>query len=444
MSRIAPAAALVVALGSPAAAEQMLYATAAVANRVEGFCLGPNGGITTLRPVIQTDTIDNPRRLLIPDKPDGSPGDVLYVAGRRKVQSFRIKTNGGLESIGTTRELRNANPYDFTVDAARTHVYVPNRGTARVEAYPLNPETGGILGGDMTSCARLRSDVNLQDVEVGSASGAEVLYVTGSTSQFVTGKRGRVDVFQLTDGELPDLWDETIDPEGAYRCGNPDATTTSTTTSTSSTSLTTLTTTVTTTTTSTTVDTRFTQTLSTRKKMRGPGPFVLSDTNADGVADYIYVYDVFARRIIEFELTDGLFTDEKQPRVAASNEVGRFLDLIGVGQTLLGAADNLGRVRAFALKADDQGLRTRVPKKSQRQTKKIIDSTPVRIRTGTMDDTSMVLYVSGGGANRVYGYRMISTSKGLFPEVMAFSATERRKATYPNDVAVAQIAGSCP
>jgi hypothetical protein len=225
MFRIAPAAALVVALVSPAAAEQMLYASDAAANRVEGFCLGPNGGITTLRPVIQTDSIDNPRRLRIPNRPDGSPGDVLYVAGRRKVQSFLIKTNGGLEPIGATRELRNANPYDFTVDAARTHVYVPNRGAARVEAYPLNPQTGGILGGDMTSCARVRNDVNLQDVEVGSASGAEVLYVTGSTSQFVTGKRGRVDVFQLTDGELPDLWDETVDPEGAYRCGNPDATT---------------------------------------------------------------------------------------------------------------------------------------------------------------------------------------------------------------------------
>jgi hypothetical protein len=444
MSRIAPAAALVAALVSPAAAEQMLYATAAVANRVEGFCLGPNGGITTLRPVIQTDSIDNPRRLVIPDKPDGSPGNVLYVAGRRKVQSFLIKTNGGLESIGVTRELRNANPYDIAVDAARTHVYVPNRGAARVEAYPLNPETGGILGGDMTSCARIRSDVNLQDVEVGSVSGAEVLYVTGSTSRYSSGKRGRVDVFQLTDGELPDLWDETIDPEGAYRCGNPDATTTSTTTSTSSTSLTTLTTTVTTTTTSTTVDTRYTETLSTRKKMRGPGAFVLSDVDGDGVSDYLYVYDVLGRRIIEFALTNGLFTDDKQPRVTASNEVGRFLDLIGVGQTLLGAADNLGRVRALALKEDDEGLPTRVPKVSQRQTKKIVDSTPVRITAGTMDDASVVLYVPGGGANRVYGYRMVATSKGLFPEDKPFSATERRKATHPNDAAIAQIAGACP
>ena len=118
MCRIARAAALTAALVSPAAANQMLYVTAAIPNRVDAFCLGPNGGMAR-RPVILKDSVENPRRLLIPDRPDGSPGDVLYVAGRHKVESFLIKTNGGLESIGVTRSLGSANPYDIAVDAPR-------------------------------------------------------------------------------------------------------------------------------------------------------------------------------------------------------------------------------------------------------------------------------------------------------------------------------------
>jgi hypothetical protein len=436
MSRIAVAALLACTLGSPARAAQILYATAAIPERVEGFCLGPNGGLETL-PVIQQNTVENPRRLLIPPQPDGTPGDVLYVAGRHKVESFLITVNGGLESIGVTPRLHNANPYDIAVDGARTHIYVPNRGQGRIEAYPLNPETGAILGGDMTSCARMRPDVNLQDLEVGNEPGTDVLYVTASTSPFVAGKKGRVDVFALTNGELPDLWDEFVDPEGASRCGNPDATTTSTTSSTSSTSLTTLTTTVTTTTTSTTVDTRFTEPLSFRKKLRGPGPFVL-----DG--NFLYVYDNIARKIIEFELVNGLFTDEEQPRVAATTEVGRFLDLVGFGGTLMGSADSQGRVRAFGLKADGNALPTLLPKNPQRQTNKIIEATPVRIWVDSTDSGNAVLFMPGGEANRIHAYRVVSTSKGLFPEAKAFSSTEKRKATFPNDAVVAQIAGTCP
>src|SRR5262249_33714550 len=140
-----------------------------------------------------------------------------------------------------------------------------------------------------------------------------------------------------------------------------------------------------------------------------------------------------------------LFTDEKQARVTASNEVGRFLDLIGVeqvgvGQTLFGAADNLGRVRAFGLRPAD-GLPTFVPEEPQTQTNKIVDSTPVRIRAGAPEMGGLVLYVPGGEANRIHVYRITDR---LFPELDPFSKTDKRKATFPNDAAVAQIAGTCP
>jgi hypothetical protein len=130
--------------------------------------------------------------------------------------------------------------------------------------------------------------------------------------------------------------------------------------------------------------------------------------------------------------------------VTATNEVGRFLDLIGFGGTLFGSADSQGRVRSFALKLDDQDMATTLPKSPQRQTKQIIESTPVRIHVSTADSSEVVLYVPGGEANRIHAYRVVQTSKGLFPEAKAFSQTEKRKGTFPNDAAVAQLAGSCP
>jgi len=460
------AAVLASALATPATAQtsttttlpkaRVLYTTAAVPNRVEGFCLGPNGGMA-LRPVFQEDAADNPRRLLIPNKPDGTlagtDGDVLYVAGRHRVQSFQIGVNGGLEPIGTV-QLENANPLDIAVNADRSHIYIPNRRSNRVEAYALNPD-GGIIGDvNMTSCARVPNDVTLQDLEVGMSNGTEVLYVSEATNQSVAGKKGRIDIFQLTDGELPDLYNGA-DPDAALRCGNTTTTSTTLVPTTSSTSLTTLTTTVTTTSTSTTVDTRFTETLSTRKKMRGPGPFVLASKNVSGEYQFVYVYDIYARRVIEFDLPNhGLFEvdEEEQPRVAATGELGRFLDLIAfegsgdpIERTLLGAADNQGRVRTFALKMDQNGEFTEVPKNPRlHQTNKIFDSTPVRITVGAMEDSSIVLYVPSGEANRIHAYRILSTKKGLFPEAKAFSSTEKRQATFPNDAAVAHIAGSCP
>jgi hypothetical protein len=285
------------------------------------------------------------------------------------------------------------------------------------------------------------------DVEVGGDPGNRFLYVTASTSLFVAGKKGRIDVFQLAGGELPDAY---AGDDCSTRCGNPDCTTTSTTSTTTSTSLTTLTTTATTSTTTTTLDDNITQPLSTRKKMYAPGPFVLS-------GEYLYVFDGTLRQILTFQLDDGLFTDEKQPRIGDTNDVGRLLDLVLYrdpadpvtgAATLFGAADSQGRVLAFGLKPESAGMPpTKVPKNPQRRTKKLIETTPVRIAV-TPDGKHGVLYVPGGEANRLYAYdlTMETTSAGeqrLFPAYKWFSRSEKRKSTFPNDVAIAPIE-SCP
>jgi hypothetical protein len=428
MNRIAFAAVLAWTLISPATADEMLYATAAVQNRVDGFCVGPGGGLREVLPVIQQDTVENPRRLLV-------SGSVLYVAGLTHIDSFQIGPNGGLSRIGRTKLGKNANPLDLAIDPEGTHLYVPHRASGRVEAYPLDPLTGAIFDDtDMSSCALTPVSVVLQDLDVGGEPGDRLLYVTASTSLFTAGKKGRVDVFGLAgDGRLPDAY---AGPDCSFRCGNPDCTTTSTTTSTS---LTTLTTTVGTTTTTTTIDTSITQPLSTRKKMYAPGPFVLS-------GEYLYVYDSTVRQIITFELTDGLFTDEKQPRLGATDPLGRFLDLVRFGNTLFGAADSKGRVRAFGLKLDDTGLPTKVPKSPQRNTEELVETTPVRITVGSGGEHG-TLYVPGGESNRLYAYHLMmkTTNSGthLFPEFKWFSRSEKRKSTFPNDVALAPI-GACP
>jgi hypothetical protein len=441
MRRLAFATVLAWALVMPAHADQMAYVTAAVQNRVDGFCIGPGGGLRELLPVIQQPTVENPRRLLVAD-------GVLYVAGVTHIDSFQIGPNGGLTRIGRTKLGRNANPLDLAIDPERTHLYVPHRASGRVEAYPLDSATGAIIDDtDMTSCALTPATVSLQDLEVGGEAGSRLLYVTASTSLFTTGKKGRIDVFGLSaDGRLPDAY---AGEDCSFRCGNPDCTTTSTTTSTS---LTTLTTTVTTSTTTTTLDDKITQPLSTRKKMYAPGPFVISDVDGDDVADYLYVYDNTVRQVITFDLTGGLFTGDKQERAGSTDTFGRFLDLVRYGNTLFAASDNDGRVRAFALKLQDGESPptppTKVPKSPQRSTNEIVESTPIRIAVTDGGDHG-ILYIPGGEANRLYAHRLFEKQDKktgeirLYPEPRNFSKSDKRKATFPNDVALAPI-GTCP
>jgi hypothetical protein len=446
MRRAALSAVLVSLIAAPAGAGQILYTTVASKNRVEAYCLESHGGMH-LDPRYSVETVENPRRLVVKD-------DVLYVAGRTRVESFRIRPeDGSLERQGKTTPLDGANVLDFAVNDARTHVYIPRRSQGRIEAHPLDAN-GGLTGAPFSSCAATSANVILQDVEVVGGAGTELLYATEQSSPFVAGKSGRIDVFALVDGELPD-------PPTSFRC-DPKVTTT-TSTSTSSTTITTNTTTNTTSTTSTTIDDRITPPLSTRKKLRAPGPFAL-------LGDFIYVFDQWNRNVGAWHLENGVFTDEKQPRDSKTGQVGQFFDLVGVGSTLIGSQFEQGRARAFALKpnAADGDALTALPKQPQRTTLKIVESTPVRITTAEFclcpaNDTACeaappeppcpgesqtVLYVSGGESFRIHAYRFKETTARdgtprFLPETTPFSQTQPRQGSFPNDVAIARNV-TCP
>jgi len=435
MRRVALSAVLLCSLVAPVGAGQILYTTVASKNRVEAYCLESRGGMK-LDPRLSVETVENPRRLLV-------SGDVLYVAGRTRVESFLIRPDGTLERQGKTPPLDGANVLDIAVDAARTHLYVPRRSQGRIEAHPLDAG-GGLTGAPFTSCAAMSANVVLQDVDVVGTSGTELLYTTAATSPFIGGKRGRVDVFALVGGELPDV-------ASSFRCDPKVTTTTST-----STSSTTNTTTNTTSTTSTTIDDRITPPLSTRKKLKAPGPFVL-------LGDFIYVFDQFNRRIGAFELENGLFTGDDQPRDSKTGQSGQFFDLVGFGNALVGSQFEQGRLRIFALKPDDGGALTALPKGPQRTTVQIIESTPVRIGIAEFcacaagdtaceanpppppcaGESQVVLYVPGGESFRVHAYRFEETSKGLLPDTSPFSQTKPRQGSFPNDVAIARNV-TCP
>jgi hypothetical protein len=131
--------ALVVSTALPAAAGQILYATAAIGNRVEGFCVRDNGGLAP-SPLREMDTIENPRRVIV-------SGDALYVAGTTRVEAFKIDASGRLTSLGRTPFVDGANPRDIAVDPARTlstpREASPRRTSRAAHAAPFS-RTGRI------------------------------------------------------------------------------------------------------------------------------------------------------------------------------------------------------------------------------------------------------------------------------------------------------------
>jgi hypothetical protein len=440
MRHVLAAAALAGVFASPVAG-QMLYVVTPPKNQVEGFCLGPNGGLD-VNPTIIRPTVASPQRVL-------AANGVLYVAGRSRVESFRIGPAGGLEPIGKSDRIGSGRVLDLAIDEGRTRLYVPHPGQGRIEAHPLDPATGGLTGQPFTSCALTSGSGQLRDIEVSSASGSELLYASQTSSFFTNGKRGRVDVYELVGGELPD-------PADHPRC-DPDVTT-STSTSTSST---TLTTTVTTSTTTSTIDEQVTPPTSARRKLRFPTAFVVND-------DHIYVYDAAARKIIVFALANGQFTSDLQERESATGEIGGFEDLVGLSVgagdpglspvTLVGSQNGRGRVRAFYPSPTDPG---QLRKQPQRTTRQDIETTPVRLEIGgfcdcgvpgqscdprdpatvCLDEPQFVLYAPGGEAHRVDAYRFVVQEKkgeqGLVPETSPFSKSGFRQGTFPNAAAVA-------
>jgi len=378
------AAVLITCLVAHASAGQMLYATAALANRVDGFCLNDNGALAGT-PLRQKDTVTNPRRLVI-------EGGVLYAAGESRVEAFAIEEGGRLRALGRTPGVEGANPRDIVVDLEHGEygtLYVPQRQQDRIVAYPLNAE-GGFQTEDFTSCVQgpiFSAWENMIRVD-------DRLYVTSNSG------RGRVLVYRIgDDGQLPET-----DVANCTRLADVE-----------------------------------TEPISERRCLAGAGPILIDD----GI---LYVAARYRRRILSFELaSDGLFVpavtigtggckklEQQDPSSKTAQQV-RYLDMVRHDDTIFASFFEGGRVHAFPL------ANGALPKRARRKTKGSFVRTPVRLATGVSALGKPTLYVSGGQLNRIEAFRIQGAAMATTP----FSRTDEMRRSFPNDLVVTTVSGAC-
>jgi hypothetical protein len=422
-------AALLLALGPvPARAGAMLYATASGAQRVDGFCLGPNGGMASDARVQQGTGGIEPRRVLVVN-------GVLYVAELDRVEAYDIGPGGGLTRRGRTAPRSgqpNIDPRDIEASADGTTLYVPHRGEGFLAAYPL-PFSGET---DFVTCVQGAAGFSYQQVSVAG----DKLYVSGG------GSFGSIVVYPLGQNALFPS-DANALPQTPTDCGKPlqnearpDP-----------------------------FEDIAPERVSLRRLLARPSRFEIRD----GV---LYVVERDNIRITAFRLlSDGNFcptekgakkknrvclatlpTDSKdiawlQPSDSHTRAVARYQTLLLYGSTLIATEFNQGRVVAFALgeprKADDQCTPgTCLPARPTRRLPEDLTATPVHMHVALAGPGNAlpeaekdVLYVSTGAANRIRAYKL---ENGL-PAKTFFSETKAVRNTFPNDVAVAVLSANC-
>jgi hypothetical protein len=394
------ALALAAWLAAPASAGQILYATAAVANRIDGFCVNANGGLD-LTPLRQQPTVENPRRVIV-------AGDVLYVAGSSRVEAFKIDDAGRLRSLGRTPVVDGSNPRDIVVDPARRMLYMPQREQNRIVTYPLDAE-GGFASEDFTSCARGATSSGWENMVLVD----DRLYATSDSGT------GRILVYRVAaDGTLPEDPTQIDDasPGMVSRCSR--------------------------------VSTIETEPISERRCLAGAGPLLV-----DG--DVLYVAARVRRRILSFDLaSDGLFTPavpigtggcrklEEQHASSRTRRASRYLDMVRQDDTIFASVFEAGRVHAFPLVERD-GLAIDLPKRAGRKTSGSFVRNPGRLAAAVSTGGQPTLYVSGGQLGRIEAFRLTASKRGLVMETKPFSRTEEQRRSFPNDVVVTTVATAC-
>lgn len=328
---------------SPAGAASILYATAATPGRIDGFCLGRNGGLAPV-PTVQEPTDGRElRRLLIAN-------DVLYVASVDRVEAFRIRDRGGLTRLGHTQPIRNMNPKDMALSADGKTLYVPQVGPSRVAAYPIGED--GAPAKEFSSCIQGPPGAGYLHLLVNG----NLLYLTAEGSL-----AGRVEVFPLAaDGSLPALPDACQTSRG--------------------------------------IRSPSTTPLSVRKKLSRPKAMAM-------LGNTLFVEERGRKRITAFTLEpDGNFmaptTDGKKtkfhPVASKTRVIVSYEGVILYRQALLATQFYRGRVDSYKLK--DANL---LPKGPARISQQDVRMSPVR-----MSANEDVAYVAGGELDRVIAFRL--------------------------------------
>jgi 6-phosphogluconolactonase (cycloisomerase 2 family) len=365
---------------------------------------------------------------------------VLYVAGRDQVAAFRIGGHGALERLGATDELVGMDARDVAFNAEGTMMYVTQRGFDRVAAYPL--DAAGVPARAFTSCIQGAVLVNYLNLLVSGP----LLYVSAD------GIPGRIDVHPLrADGSLPATPEECrngpTDEERPPR----------------------------------------TVPISTRRRIQNPKAFLLR-------GDMLYVEERARHRIVSFQLQpDGTFCDvpnkvcaadpgtlcgkdkdcaegdtcvetEPEPCVpflqrakcargrgskpkrkeqcaaSATTHVLQYEDIVMAGDSILGTQFFKGRVDSYRLKRDQRlpdTPRVKLPGSPTRSSEEDVRMTPVRATVA-----GRTLYVAAGEDDRIRAYPL--QGDGVLAAGKPFSQTDPLTGSFPNDVAVAVLSGSCP
>ena len=399
-------------VAEPALAGSILYATAASQQRIDGFCLGADGALAAT-PTVQIATLGRlPRRVLVGN-------GVLYVAEADRIEAFKIGVHGGLRPFvppSATEPVNNLDPQDLALSPDGKTLYVTHQGF--LEAFALNAD--GSLPKRFTSCVQGEPTNTFLDAQATSG----LLYVSADDIP------GRIAIYRLNpDGSLP---------QTGCRLNNTDASKVKTPDS-------------------------------ERKRLQRPKAFLV-------VGDFVYVEERALRRLTAFRLQpDGTFCDrgkdangnvvaescgdiayflptpacarrqaKKQRQQCAASKTGRILQYEGLvlhpgGDTLLGTEFFKGRVDAYRLKPEPRlagAPRVRLPKGPTRFSEANPVMTPVRLTA-----TEKAVYVAGGELDRVIALRL--RADGVLADATPFSRTDEQTDSFPNDVAVATLLGSC-
>ena len=410
-SLLALALALALASVSSAGAGTMLYATAATTGGVTGYCLGPTGAIVNPSPIVNVATHGgSPSRMVT--SPDGR---FLYVAETNMTEVWRIGERGQLQRAGQIPEapaLKGMNSHDIAVelspDGTQPVLYLPQRQQNRVAAFPLDPETGlsPVTARSGLTCVRDTAPAGWESIAVANG----FLYAARTKGGF-----GEVAVYKLSpDGNFLDGVDAKGNAVSASDC--------------------------------TAVVVPYAQ----RQKLNGAAPLVMLD-------DILYVGERFRMAISAFQLCPnqfssdpavcppgGFFNDPKtnkkgvvtnryrQPRLSRTHNNIRYNALALADRIIFGAQFQKGRIDAFALN-DDGSL----PSGATRITKADIRTSPFR-----MFVDNGVLYVGAGASDNAQAYRL--DASGMFESnATPFSETTILRNTFPNEVRVVEISGSC-
>ena len=400
-------------LAAPALAGSILFATAASQQRIDGFCLGADGALAAT-PSVQVGTLGRlPRRVLV-----GGNG-VLYVAEVDRIEAFKISEHGGLRSLAGSTPVTNPNldPIDLALSPDGKTLYVTHQGF--LEAFALGAD--GSLPPRFTSCVQGAAGNTFLDAQ----ATAGLLYVSADDIP------GRIAIYRVNpDGSLPQTGCGGPGKKGRPEVMTPD---------------------------------------SARRKLQRPKAFVV-------VGDFIYVEERSIHRVTAFRLQpDGTFCDKgkdangnvvaencgdiayflptqkcarqqakKQGQQCAASKTGDILqyeDLVlhPGGQTLLGSQYFKGRVDAYRLVPETRLAgepRVRLPKGPIVTSGANPVMTPVRLTA-----TENTVYVAGGELDRVVAFRL--DNAGVLAETTPFSRTDQQTNSFPNDVAVAVLSGSC-